>query len=58
MHAARRLTECTTSDRISVTVDGTPETCGALPLPAPASDECRCFSFSAGTYPWAGFYWW
>jgi hypothetical protein len=41
-----------------VKVDGTTETCGTMPLPAPASDGYRYFSFSAGTYPWASFYWW
>jgi len=33
-------------------------TCGQVPLPAKWSDGYTYFAFTAGTYPWAGFYFW
>jgi endo-1,3-1,4-beta-glycanase ExoK len=46
---------CSNADGRSVSVNGTAVTCGKLPLPGAAP---YTFSFSAGTYPWASFYWW
>jgi hypothetical protein len=49
---------CSNMNGRTAAVEGATVSCGALPLPAPASDGYRYFSFSAGTYPWASFYWW
>ncbi|HYD40222.1 MAG TPA: glycoside hydrolase family 11 protein [Anaeromyxobacter sp.] len=46
---------CSNIDGRTVTVNGTAVTCGRLPLPGSAP---YTFSFSAGSYPWASFYWW
>ncbi len=46
---------CSNADGRSVTVNGTATTCGAMPLPGASP---YTFSFTAGTYPWASFYWW
>ena len=46
---------CSNVDGRSVTVNGTGVTCGQLPLPGSAP---YTFRFTAGTYPWASFYWW
>jgi endo-1,4-beta-xylanase len=46
---------CSNIDGRSVTVNGTAVTCGQLPLPGSAP---YTFSFTAGSYPWASFYWW
>ncbi len=45
---------CSNAAGRTVTVNGTSVTCGQ-PLPGSAP---YTFSFSAGTYPWASFYWW
>jgi subtilisin family serine protease len=42
----------------TVAVNGTAVSCGALPLPGKWSDGYRYFAVSAGSYPWASFYWW
>ena len=45
---------CSNADGRTVTVNGTAVTCGqTLPGSAPYT-----FRFTAGTYPWASFYWW
>jgi hypothetical protein len=49
---------CSNNTGRTVSVDGTAVTCGALPLPAAWSDGYHYFSFSAGSFPWASFYWW
>ena len=46
---------CSNATGRTVTVNGTAVTCGQLPLPGGAP---YTFSFSAGSYPWASFYWW
>jgi endo-1,4-beta-xylanase len=46
---------CSNVDGRSVTVNGTAVTCGQMPLPGGAP---YTFSFGAGSYPWASFYWW
>ncbi len=46
---------CSNADGRTVTVNGTGVTCGQMPLPGSSP---YTFSFSAGTYPWASFYWW
>ena len=46
---------CSNAAGRTVTVNGTAVTCGQLPLPGSAP---YTFSFSAGSYPWASFYWW
>ena len=46
---------CSNGDGRSVTVNGTAVTCGQMPLPGSAP---YTFSFTAGSYPWASFYWW
>jgi beta-glucanase (GH16 family) len=46
---------CSNVDGRTVTVNGTGVTCGKLPLPGASP---YTFSFTAGTYPWASFYWW
>jgi endo-1,4-beta-xylanase len=46
---------CSNADGRSVTVNGTGVSCGQMPLPGSSP---YTFSFSAGTYPWASFYWW
>ncbi len=46
---------CSNIDGRSVMVNGTAVTCGQLPLPGSAP---YTFSFTAGSYPWASFYWW
>ncbi len=46
---------CSNMQGRTVTVNGTAVTCGRLPLPGTSP---YTFSFSAGTYPWASFYWW
>jgi len=45
------------SKAVTVTVNGVVKTCGAVPLPAKAPDGFRYFAFSAGTFPWASFFW-
>jgi uncharacterized repeat protein (TIGR02543 family) len=39
----------------TVTVNGTAATCGQMPLPGSSP---YTFSFTAGSYTWASFYWW
>ncbi len=46
---------CSNADGRSVTVNGTAVSCGKMPLPGGSP---YTFSFTAGTYPWASFYWW
>jgi uncharacterized repeat protein (TIGR02543 family) len=46
---------CSNADGRTVTVNGTAVTCGQTPLPGAAP---YTFRFTAGTYPWASFYWW
>ncbi len=46
---------CSNMDGRTVSVNGPAVTCGRLPLPGSSP---YTFSFSAGTYPWASFYWW
>ncbi|HYD43534.1 MAG TPA: hypothetical protein VEB43_22075, partial [Anaeromyxobacter sp.] len=46
---------CSNADGRSVTVNGTAVTCGQMPLPGSAP---YTFRFTAGSYPWASFYWW
>ena len=46
---------CSNAEGRTVTVNGTAVTCGQRPLPGSAP---YTFSFSAGSYPWASFYWW
>ena len=46
---------CANATGRTVTVNGSPVSCGQMPLPGGAP---YTFSFSAGTYPWASFYWW
>jgi len=49
---------CSNETGRTVSVDGTVESCGALPLPAKESNGYTYFSFTAGAYPYASFYWW
>ncbi len=46
---------CSNTAGRTVTVNGTAVSCGQTPLPGSAP---YTFSFTAGTYPWASFYWW
>jgi hypothetical protein len=46
---------CSNVDGRTVTVNGTAAICGQTPLPGSSP---RTFSFTAGSYPWASFYWW
>ena len=46
---------CSNAEGRTVTVNGTAVTCGRMPLPGSSP---YTFSFTAGTYPWASFYWW
>ncbi len=46
---------CSNTQGRTVTVNGTAVTCGQLPVPGSSP---YTFSFTAGTYPWASFYWW
>ena len=46
---------CSNAEGRTVTVNGTVVPCGRMPLPGSAP---YTFSFTAGTYPWASFYWW
>ena len=46
---------CSNAEGRTVTVNGTAVTCGQTPLPGSAP---YTFRFTAGTYPWASFYWW
>jgi hypothetical protein len=46
---------CSNTTGRTVTVNGTAVTCGQMPLPGSAP---YTFSFTAGSYPWASFYWW
>jgi hypothetical protein len=46
---------CSNADGRTVSVNGTSVTCGQMPLPGSSP---YTFSFSAGTYSWASFYWW
>jgi len=46
---------CSNVDGRTVTVNGTPVTCGQMPLPGSSPYS---FGFTAGSYPWASFYWW
>ncbi len=48
---------CYNMDGRTVSVNGTSTTCGAMPV-AKWSDGYSYFGFTAGTYPWAGFYFW
>ncbi|MGC4066994.1 MAG: S8 family serine peptidase [Polyangiaceae bacterium] len=49
---------CSNFSGRTITVNGTTVSCGAIPLPAKWSDGYRYFAISAGSYPWASFYWW
>jgi hypothetical protein len=49
---------CSNFDGRTVTVNGTPMTCGQTPLPAKLADGFRYFSISGGTHSFASFYWW
>jgi hypothetical protein len=40
-----------------VAVNGVAVTCGQVPLPAKLADGFRYFAITAGTFPWASFYW-
>jgi len=46
---------CSNMQGRTVTVNGAAVTCSQLPLPGAAP---YTFEFSAGSYPWASFYWW
>jgi hypothetical protein len=46
---------CSNVDGRTVSVNGTATTCGKMPLPGSSP---YTFSFTAGSYPWASFYWW
>ena len=46
---------CSNAEGRTVTVNGTAVTCGQRPLPGSAP---YTFRFTAGSYPWASFYWW
>jgi|GEM_PF-416641 len=46
---------CSNMQGRTVTVNGAAVTCGQASLPGAAP---YTFEFSAGTYPWASFYWW
>jgi cellulose 1,4-beta-cellobiosidase len=48
---------CYNMDGRTVSVNGTVTTCGAMPV-AKYSDGYSYFGFTAGTYAWAGFYYW
>jgi hypothetical protein len=51
---------CYNTDGRTVSVNNsTPTaTCGQMPLPAKWSDGYYYFAFTAGTYPWTGWYYW
>lgn len=49
---------CSNETGRTVSVDGTVESCGALPLPPKEPDGYTYFAFTAGAYTWASFYWW
>jgi hypothetical protein len=44
-------------DGRTVSVNGSTTTCGTMPV-AKWTDGYSYFGFTAGTYPWAGFYYW
>jgi acetylxylan esterase len=46
---------CSNTTGRTVSVNGTAVTCGQMPLPGSSP---YTFSFSAGSYTWASFYWW
>lgn len=46
---------CSNTTGRTVSVNGQSVSCGQLPLPGSAP---YTFSFGAGSYPWASFYWW
>jgi endo-1,4-beta-xylanase len=46
---------CSNIDGRTVSVNGTATTCGKLPVPGSSP---YTFSFTAGSYTWASFYWW
>ena len=46
---------CSNATGRTVTVNGTAVSCGQMPLPGSSP---YTFSFSAGAYTWASFYWW
>ena len=46
---------CSNAEGRTVTVNGTAVTCGQRPLPGSSP---YTFRFTAGSYPWASFYWW
>ncbi len=48
---------CFNMDGRTVSVNGAATTCGTMPV-AKWTDGYAYFAFSAGTYPWAGFYYW
>ena len=49
---------CSNFDGRTVSINGTPMTCGQTPLPAKLADGFRYFSISGGSFPWASFFWW
>ncbi|HEY3486181.1 MAG TPA: S8 family serine peptidase, partial [Ilumatobacteraceae bacterium] len=49
---------CSNFQGRSVSVNGTPVTCGQVPLPAKLADGFRYFSITAGSFAWASFHWW
>jgi subtilisin family serine protease len=48
---------CSNFDGRTVSVNGVAETCGKVPLPPKQADGFRYFAISAGTFPWASFFW-
>jgi cellulose 1,4-beta-cellobiosidase len=48
---------CYNMDGRTVSVNGSTTTCGTMPV-AKWTDGYSYFGFTAGTYPWAGFYYW
>src|SRR6185503_741756 len=48
---------CSNFEGRSVAVNGVAVTCGQVPLPAKLADGFRYFAITAGTFPWASFYW-
>ena len=49
---------CSNFDGRTVSINGTPMTCGQTPLPAKLADGFRYFSISGGSFAWASFFWW
>jgi hypothetical protein len=50
--------ECSSCENVTVTVDKTPVSMGATPLPAVWSDGNYYFDFSAAPYSWTEWYFW